>query len=83
LFGSDSAHGVAGAAFLRSLRSRPGTLGEDLVALAGKGDIFSGDPPFIMSGELQCHLIKTNIDVRMVIEFLSPPGDPVDKIDAF
>jgi hypothetical protein len=35
-----------------------------------------------MRGELQRHLVKTNINIRMVIDFLSFPGDPVDKINA-
>jgi hypothetical protein len=58
-------------------------LGEDLIALPGKGEIFSGDSSFIVGGELQRHLVKTNVDVGMVIDFLSFPGDPIDKIDAF
>ena len=36
-----------------------------------------------MRGELQRHLIKTNVDIRMVIAFLSFPGDLVDEIHAF
>jgi hypothetical protein len=35
-----------------------------------------------MRGELQRHLVKTNINIRMMIDFLSFPGDPVDKINA-
>ena len=65
------------------LCSRPGTLGEGLIALAGKGKILFGDSSFIMGGELQRHLAKANVDIRMVIELLSFPGDPVDKIDGF
>ena len=64
------------------LKSRPGTLGEDVIALAGKGEILFGDSSFIVGGELQCHLVKPNVDVRMVIESLSFGGDPVDKLDA-
>src|SRR5665647_3741117 len=63
-------------------RSRHKKLGEDLVALPGQGEIFFGDSAGIMRGELQRHLVKTNINIRMVIDFLSFPGDPVDKINA-
>jgi hypothetical protein len=35
-----------------------------------------------MRAELQRHLVKTNVDVRVVIDFLSFPGDPIDKRDA-
>jgi hypothetical protein len=65
------------------LCSRPGTLGEGLIALAGEEEILFGDSSFIMGGELQRHLVKTNVDIRMVIEFLSLPGDPVDESDGF
>jgi hypothetical protein len=57
--------------------------GEDLIALPGKGEIVFGDSSFVMCGELQCYLVETNINIRMVIELLSFPNDPVDKIDAF
>jgi hypothetical protein len=49
----------------------------------GKDEIFFCYSSFIIHGELQSHLVKTNIDIRMVIAFLSFPGDPVDKLDAF
>ena len=64
-------------------RSRRKNLGEDRIALPGKGKILFGDSSFIMRGELQGHLVKTNVDIRMVIDSLSFPGDPVDKVDAF
>jgi len=73
-----------GLALVWNLRwSQSGTPGKDLIALAGKREIFCGDSRFIVGGELQCHFVKANVDVRMVIEFLSLPGDPIDKIDAF
>jgi hypothetical protein len=49
----------------------------------GKDEIFFCDSSLIMRGELQRHLVKTNVDIRMVIAFESFPGDPVNKIDAF
>src|ERR1035437_8069279 len=63
-------------------RSRHKKLGEYLVALPGQGEIFSGNSSRIMRGELQRHLVKTNINIRMMIDFLSFPGNPVDKINA-
>ena len=63
--------------------SQSGTLGKGLIALAGKEKILFGDSSFIMGGELQRDLVKTNVDIRMVIEFLSLPGDPVDESDGF
>ena len=57
--------------------------GEDLIALPGEGEIFFGDSAFIVRSERQRHLTKTNVDIRMVIDLLGLPGDPVDKIDAF
>jgi hypothetical protein len=56
-------------------------LGENLIALPGKGEIFFSDSSFIMRGERQRHLVKTNINIGMVIDFLSFPGDPVDESD--
>jgi hypothetical protein len=35
-----------------------------------------------MRGKRQRHLVKADTDIRMVIDFLSFPCDPVDKIDA-
>jgi hypothetical protein len=56
--------------------------GEDFIALLGQREILLGEASFIMRGKLQRHLVKTNLDIRMVIHFLRLPGDPVDKIDA-
>jgi hypothetical protein len=36
-----------------------------------------------MCGKGQCRRVKANINIRMVMAFLSFPGDPVDKSDAF
>src|ERR1035437_4742046 len=63
-------------------RSRHKKLGEDLIALPGEGEIFFGESAFIMRGERQRHLVKTNINIRMVIDFLSFPVDSVDESDA-
>ena len=64
----------------RSWLKKPG---KDLIALPGKGEILVGDSSFIMRGERQRHLVKTYVDIRVVIDFLSLPGDPIDKVDAF
>jgi uncharacterized LabA/DUF88 family protein len=50
--------------------------------LPGQGEIFFSDSSFIMRRELQRHLVKPNVDIRMVIDSLSFPGDPIDKGDA-
>ena len=42
-----------------------------------------GDSSFIMRGQLQRHLVETNVDIGVVIDFLNFPGDSVDKVDAF
>jgi hypothetical protein len=57
-------------------------LGQDLVALPGEDEILFCDASFIVRGEAQRHFVKANINVRMVIDFLSFPGDPVDKVHA-
>ncbi len=57
--------------------------GADLIALPGEGEIFFGESAFIMRGEFQCHPVETDVDIRMVIDFLGFPGDPIDKIHAF
>lgn len=36
-----------------------------------------------MRGERQRHLVKTNINIRMVVELLRSLGDPVDESDAY
>jgi hypothetical protein len=49
---------------------------------ATNAEILFGDSSFIMRGERQRHLIKTNINIRMMIDFLSFPSDTVDEGDA-
>lgn len=61
---------------------RDGQPGIDLITLAGEGEILFGDSPFIMRGERQRHLVKTDVNVRMMIVFLSLFGDPPHKGDA-
>jgi hypothetical protein len=51
--------------------------------LPGKGEVLFGDSTLIMRGQRQRHLVKTNINIRMVVDFLRSPGDSVDKINAF
>ena len=41
-------------------------LQEQLIALPGKGEILCGEPSLIMGGELQRHLVKTNVNIRML-----------------
>ena len=36
-----------------------------------------------MRGERQCHLVKTNVYIGMVVHFLGFRGYPVDKINSF
>ena len=67
-----------GAKLLCSRRKKPG---EDLIALPGQGEIFLGDSPFIVRGEPQCHLVEADVDVRMVVDFLGFPGNPVHESD--
>ena len=57
--------------------------GENLIALPRKQEISFRNPSFIMRGKGQRHFVKANVDIRMVIEFLSFPRDAVDKADAF
>ena len=57
-------------------------LGEDLIALAGNGEIFFSDSAFIMRGKHQRHLVKSNIYIWMVVHFFSIRGDMIDKSDA-
>ena len=47
--------------------------------MPGKEEIFFGDSSFIMRGERQFHLVKTNINIRMMIDFLSSFGDSTHK----
>jgi hypothetical protein len=42
---------------------------------------FSVMPPS-SCGERQCHLIETNVYIRVVIHFLGFSGNPIDKINA-
>jgi hypothetical protein len=56
---------------------------EDLIALPGKREIFFCNSSLIMGGESQRHLIKTDVDIRMMIAFLSSLCDAIDKIYAF
>ena len=62
--------------------SRLQKLGEDLIAMPGKGEIFSGDSAFIMRGERQRHVVITNINIRMMLVFFGSLGDPAHKRDA-
>ena len=55
---------------------------EDFIALPGQGEILFGDSLFFVRGERQRDLIKTNINIRVMIELLSIPGDAVDKGNA-
>jgi hypothetical protein len=64
-------------------RSQHKKLGENPIAFPSEGEILFGDPTLIMRGQRQRHLVKTNINIRMVVDFLRSPGDPVDKINAF
>ena len=54
----------------------------DLVTLPGPDEIFFGESAFIMRGKRQHHLVKTNINIRMVIEFLRLLGDAVHEGEA-
>ena len=63
--------------------SRNKKLGEDLIALAGKRQILFRNSPFIMCAERQYHLVKANINVRMMIAFLSFLVNSVNKSDTF
>jgi hypothetical protein len=56
---------------------------QDLVALARKQEIFFRNPSLVMRGEGQRPFVKANVDIQMVIAFLSFSRDPVDKADAF
>ena len=55
---------------------------EDLIALPGQREILSGESAFVMRGQRQRHLVKTNINIRMVIELLRFPGEAIDECDA-
>ena len=52
---------------------------EDLIALPGNGEILFSDPASIMRGERQRHLVKTNINIWIMIEVLNYTGDVVDE----
>jgi len=56
--------------------------GEDVITQPGQDEIFFGDSTFVMRGERQRHLVKTNINIRMMIDFLSAFGDSPHKSDA-
>lgn len=60
-------------------RSRHKKPGENLIALPGSGEIFFRNSPFIMGGKRQRHLAKADVDIRMMIAFLSFFRDAVDK----
>ena len=55
---------------------------ESFIALTGKGEIYFGESTFVMRGERQRHLVKTDINIRVVVNFLRPLGDPIDESDA-
>ena len=57
--------------------------GENFIALPRKRKIFFRNPSFVMCRNRQRHLVKANVDIRMVMAFLSFPGDSVDKSDGF
>jgi hypothetical protein len=50
--------------------------------LFGQSKILFRDAAFVMGGECQRHLIKTDINVWMMIHFLGFLGDLVDEINA-
>ena len=64
----------------RSSRFRE--LGENLVTFPGKDEIFFGESAGIMRGERERHLVKTDVNIGMVIDFLSALGDAVHKGNA-
>ena len=67
---------------LKSARSGRQKSGEDLVALPGKGEIFFSYSPFIMRGQRQRHLVKTYVNIRLMIYFQCLLGDATHKIYA-
>ena len=71
------------ARFLNRRWSRLKKPGEDLIALPGKGEIFSGDSTVVMRGERQRHFVEPDVNIRMMVELLRSLGDPVDEINAF
>jgi len=60
-----------------------GRLGEYLITLPGKGKIPFSKSTFIMRGKRQRHLVKANINIWMMIAFLSFLGDLINKSDTF
>ena len=58
-------------------------LGENLITLPGKGKILFSNSTFVMRGKRQSHLVKANVDIRMMVALLSFSGNPVYERDAF
>ncbi len=68
--------------YVKSKRSLCQKSGEDFVAFPGKEEIFFSYSSFIMGGKRQCHLVKTYINIRLMIDFESLFGDSAHKINA-
>ena len=62
--------------------SRRSEFGKIRVALAGQGEILFCESSGIVRGERERHLVKTNINVGMVMELLGVLGRAVDQRDA-
>lgn len=63
-------------------QSRRDEFGKFPIALAGQSEIFFGESSGIVRGERERHLVKTNINVGMVIELLCPFGHAIDPRNA-